>query len=254
MSAAIVSLCLIVFPGIATAQSASVFEVASVRANRTARGRASAEFLRGGERFAATNISLGTLIVIAYGVTVRQVSPLDSVVHDKYDIQARAEHAVTRDRMLLMLQSLLMDRFSLRMRREMKEVSAYALVVGEHGSRMRQSEQQLPWSLTRARGKEQNRGNIGLLIYENESMSDFAFTLSSLLAVGRPVVDETGLSGAYDFEVSYTPADLPEDHHSEPSAPSIFTALQEQLGLKLEPRRAKLQFLTIEHFENPREN
>jgi len=255
MRTAIAIACLIACATIAAlAQSSSAFDVASIRPNRASGGRPSAEFSPGGERFSATNISIGVLIVIAYGVTPRQVSPLDSVAAEKYDIQAVVDHAVTRDQMLLMLQALLADRFKLRIRREMREVPAYALVVGKAGARLHLSEVQLPWSFARARGREQKDGWIGRLIFENESMPAFASVLSTLIAVGRIVVDETGLRGNYDFEVSYTPAALPADLATGPIAPSIFTALQEQLGLRLEPRRAPLEFLIIEHVEKPSEN
>src|SRR5271167_260136 len=86
---------------------AQSFEVASVRMNRTAGGRASVEFPPGGERFTATNTPLGQLIVTAYGVTPQQVFPLDPVIYERYDIQATSDHAVPRKDMLQMLQALL---------------------------------------------------------------------------------------------------------------------------------------------------
>ncbi len=97
--------------GGARGQSSSAFEVASVKLNKTAGGRASAEFSAGGERFSATNMSLGMLIVTAYGITVHQVAPNDSALYEKYDIQAKADHAIGREQMLRMIQALLADRF-----------------------------------------------------------------------------------------------------------------------------------------------
>jgi uncharacterized protein (TIGR03435 family) len=232
-------------------QSSPAFEVASVRPNRTVGGRASAEVSPGGERFTATNTSLGALIVIAYGVTPRQVSPLDSISHEKYDIQAKADRAVSRDQMLRMLQALLADRFKLKIRREMRELPAYALVVGKHGTKLHLSEQQLPWTLSRARGYEPKGGRM---IFESESMPDFVSVLSTLVVVGRMVVDQTGLKGNYDFELTFTPPDRLTDPATSPDAPSIFTAVQEQLGLRLEPQRAPVEFLVIEHVERPSEN
>jgi uncharacterized protein (TIGR03435 family) len=232
-------------------QTSPAFEVASVRLNRTVGGRPSAEVSPGGERFAATNMSLGGLIVIAYGVTPRQVSPLDSITHEKYDIQGKADHVVARDRMMRMLQSLLEDRFKLRIRREMRELPAYALVVGKHGPKLRLSNEQLPWTLSRARWNEKKSGRI---LFENESMPDFASVLSTLVVIGRVVVDRTGLKGNYDFDLTFTPPDPLTDPATSPDAPSIFTAVQEQLGLRLEPQRAPIEFLVIEHVERPSEN
>jgi uncharacterized protein (TIGR03435 family) len=102
-------------------------------------------------------------------------------------------------------------------------------------------------------GTERRSGRIGRLIFENESMADFAWRLTTLVVIGRVVVDETGLQGNYDFELSYSPPDV-GDSVSGPEAPSIFTAMQEQLGLKLKPRRAPAEFIVVEHVEPASEN
>lgn len=252
---AIASATLLAVAATAAFPQSSTFEVASIRSNNTGGGRSAAEFSPGGERFIATNISLGGLIIVAYGVTPRQVSPLDSFVRDRYDIQAKSDHSVPRDEMLRMLQVLLADRFKLRIRREMREIPVYALLRGKGELKLHLSAEQLPWTLARALGAEQHIGpRIARVSFENESMTDFAAFLSTQFAVGRYVVDETGLKGNYDFELTHTPPDLPASVPAGPEAPSIFTSVQEQLGLKLEPRRAPVEFLVIEHAEKPSEN
>lgn len=236
--------------GAVLGQSLPAFEVASVRMNRTAGGHASVEFSPGGERFTATNTSLAQLIVIAYGVTPRQVAPLDPVIYEKYDVQATSDRAVTRKDMVQMLQALLADRFKLRIHREMREQSVYALVVDRRGPKLQLSKLDLPWTLSRARGNEQRSGRMA---FENEAMPDFAFALSTLVVVGRVVVDKTGLTGNYDFKLNFAPP----DRMSAPSnqdAPSIFTAVQEQLGLRLEAQKAPVEFLVIEHVERASDN
>src|SRR5438034_851862 len=91
------------------ATTPSVFEVASVKLNKTGIRGGSMEFSKGGERFTATNMPLGALVLVAYDVTVRQLSGLDASFSEKYDVAAKAEHAVSPDKMLRMLQALLAD-------------------------------------------------------------------------------------------------------------------------------------------------
>jgi uncharacterized protein (TIGR03435 family) len=232
-------------------QSLPAFEVASVRMNRTAGGRATVEFSPGGERFTATNTPLGQLIVTAFGVTPQQVSPLDPVIYEKYDVQATTEHPVTRREMQRMLQALLADRFRLSIRREMKEQSVYALLVDKRGPKLPLSKEDLPWTLSRARGNEQNSGRM---TFENESMPDFAFALSTLVVIGRVVIDKTGLAGNYDFKLNFAPPDRMSDPSTAQDAPSIFTAVQEQLGLRLEAQKIPVESLVIEHVERASDN
>jgi uncharacterized protein (TIGR03435 family) len=224
----------------AVALGQSKFEVASIRTNLT-QGRMTAEFPPGGERFIATHASLRQLIVIAYGITPRQLSEVVPVSEEKYDVQAKADGPASRKQMQEMLQLLLIERFQLRLRREKREAPVYALVIekrGEKGgSKLKPADEDSSWMLSRILGDEQPSGRI---VFNCESMADFAFALSTLSRIGRIVVDETGLAGNYNFELN--PA-LPTGPADEP----IFTALREQLGLRLEPRRAPVEFLVIEH-------
>jgi uncharacterized protein (TIGR03435 family) len=229
------------------------FEVASIRPNHTTGGRPNAEFLSGGQRFAATNISLANLIIVAYGITPRQIGPLPPITFEKYDILASTDHPVSRDQMRRMIQSLLADRFKLKIHPESKELSVYELVVDKHGPKLQRGQGQLPWNLTRSRGSEQDIGGVNHITFTDESMADFASVLSTLLAVGRMVIDKTGLSGNYDFGLKYTRADRPIPP-SDADAPSIFTAMQEQLGLRLEPAKGPVEILVVDHVERPDEN
>jgi uncharacterized protein (TIGR03435 family) len=230
----------------------SAFEVASVRPNRT-RDRGSMEFPRGHERFIATNMPLAAVILVAYDITVRQLSRSDPLLSERYDIAAKADHAVGRDEMLRMLQALLADRFKLVVRRETREVPVWALTIAKGGAKLRpgdptESDGAAPRTPARAGGSEQSGGHY---TFKNESMPDFAWALSRTTAVGdRVVVDETGLEGNYDFELMFER----ESAVVGAEGPSIFSALQEQLGLKLESKKAPVEFLVIEHVERPTEN
>jgi uncharacterized protein (TIGR03435 family) len=164
------------------------------------------------------------------------------------------------DPIRLRLQALLADRFHLELRREMKEMSAYALVVGKNGSKLKENAAQL-------RGWMQwGRGHL------KGTHVDMRFLCVHLSRqVDRTVVDETGLTGGYDFELNWVPAigpaRLPADPGAETSppgdteatpaqtnGPSIFTAIQEQLGLKLEPKKGLVAFFTIDHADKPSDN
>jgi uncharacterized protein (TIGR03435 family) len=231
------------------------FDVISIKASKVSGGASSGGNLPGGERYSATNISLGGLIITAYGVSPLQISAKTRLLAEKYDIEAKAEHPVTSEQMTRMLQSLLLDRFKLRLSRELKELPVYALVVGSAGPKIHQSHDGIGGI---ASGRGSGRGHF---VAQNISMAVFAASLSP--SVGRIVVDETRLPGTYDVDLTFSP---PEPIGASDEAggrgyvastfegSSIFNALQEQLGLKLEPKRAPVEFLVVDHVERPSPN
>jgi uncharacterized protein (TIGR03435 family) len=158
---------------------------------------------------------------------------------------------VKRDEMLRLLQSLLEERFKLVLRREKKEFPGYALVVEQAGPRLHasdapHSDDAAPLNPYRARGLEPS---AGYLVFKNETMPDFAWRLSTLVILGgRVVVDKTGLDGRYDFDLKFAPDSPNAD------GPSIFTAIREQLGLRLEARKIPLEVLSVERAERPTDN
>jgi uncharacterized protein (TIGR03435 family) len=181
-----------------------------------------------------------------------------------YTIEAKAGAPSNRNQTRMMLQALLAERFKLAVRRETKEMSVYTLALAKHGSTLTELK----------RDPTDEDGNFrmggGNLIGQGVSMSDLAEMLSGLL--DRTVHDRTGLQGIYDLKLRWTPeSDKPRDHPSEdvgqrprteerelprsdPNGPSLFTALQEQLGLKLESRKERVDILRIAHIERPAEN
>ncbi len=146
-----------------------------------------------------------------------------------------------------MLQNLLASRFDLTIHREKRELSIYAITVAKGGPRLTKSpsgSNGLPTQSGHGTGGE------GIRRFTNNSMSDFALGMQALL--DKPIVDETGLTGRYDFVLKWTPD---ESNTNDPNAPpGIFTAVQEQLGLKLEPTKGPTDVLVIDHIERPSEN
>jgi uncharacterized protein (TIGR03435 family) len=212
------------------------------------------EFSPGGERFTMTNMPLGALLLVAYDVTVRQLSGAPDAISEKYDIAAKAEHSVSRDEMLRMIQALLAERFRLVLQRESREVPVYALTVAPGGPKLRRSsaldgERTMPRIPARAGGAESN----GQVTFTDESMADFAWALTRMAGIGdRVVVDNTGLIGNYDFTLTFVrdtpqPAGDARELATIPDGPPISLALREQLGLRLEAKRASVEFLVIEH-------
>ena len=143
-----------------------------------------------------------------------------------------------------MLQSLLADRFHLALHRETREIPVYALVPGKNGPKFHESPPD-------AKGILRMNGR-GKLVAMGGTMTQLAGWFSNANGVDRPVLDETGLGGHYDFTLEW--ANPRTTDASDSTVPWIFTAMREQLGLKLEPRRAPVEVLVIDHVDLPGEN
>ena len=234
-----------------------VFDVATLKpSNPDAPGKA---FMVRGRQFATLNTTLSDMITFAYGVHPRQVTNgPDWLEKDKYDLTAKPDGVgqPNGEQWKVMVQKLLADRFKLAFHRDKKELSVYALVVGK-----------TPHKLTRSEGDPNGlpgmffRG-LGVLPVRNANMGDFAGVMQTAV-LDRPVVDQTGLTGRWDFTLTWTPDDSqfggrggqappPADNVAAP--PGLFTAIQEQLGLKLESTKAPVEVLVIDRAEKPTEN
>jgi uncharacterized protein (TIGR03435 family) len=230
------------------------FEVASVKPNKTG--------LRGGQlntdpgRLTITNVSLRTCIKAAFGLQNYQLSGGTASIEDElYDIDAKAGGSVGDDQLMLMLRRLLADRFKLKFHRESKEMQGYALVVAKNGPKLHEVE---------PAGKGWSRNRVGGIDGQEVSLARLAEILAGRL--GHPVVERTGIKGVFDLKLSWAPdsatvgntAENKEapavDSMSDPSGPSIFSALQEQLGLRLEARKVPAEIIVIDHLERPSEN
>ena len=166
---------------------------------------------------------------------------------DGYDIVAKAARPTTRDELMLMLQALLADRFKLILRNEQKVQTVYNLVYEKPTPDLRQNTNESEMRLA-----VPGPGHYAGI---NVPMSYFAWTLG--LHLGRTVLDKTGLRGGYDFDLRFTPepkTPSPADAVLTDSGPSVFTAIREQMGLKLESAKAPVDFFIIDHAERPSEN
>jgi bla regulator protein blaR1 len=239
------------------------FEVASIRPSRP--GTPSSFGLTGG-----ANVTLKTLIAFAYRLQQYQIlNGPGWIGSDRFDIQAKAADPKTPpDQMRLMLQSLLADRLKLAVHHEIKLSNIYALVVAKGGPKIKLSADQTSPDVDgpAPEGAGPNHGAIrigaGSMIGNAVPLSRFATLLSQRL--DRTVIDKTNLTGRFDIRLQWTP-DVGENPLSpsgdflppvpaDASAPSVFTAIQEQLGLKLEAAKGPVDFLVIDHAEKPSEN
>jgi uncharacterized protein (TIGR03435 family) len=233
------------------AQAQEAFDVASVKPNKTGGRGGYPGLAPGGQRFTATNLPLLALIMLAYNVTPRQISGVPRFFDtEAYDIEAKCDHPIKQEQALRMLQTLLADRFKLTLHRETKEQPIYALVVGKGVPKLQESqEESTPDAQRTSRG----------FVYKRSSMSVLTLILSQQL--DRTVVDKTGLNGRYDFSLEYererVGRGVVEGREPAPNPdglPSIFIAVQEQLGLKLESQKGPVEFLVVDHADKPSEN
>ena len=188
------------------------------------------------------------LIMDAYRLQPYQISGLQAWMDsDRYDIVAKAptEDALTFANVELMMKALLGERFNLKLHFVKRDSPVYAMVVGKNGPRLKETTADQPsMSLRSARSTQ--------LTFAKATMGRLADQLSSS-GVDRPVIDKTGLTGSYDFQLSWTPQ-TGGPPAPDPDDADIFTAIQEQLGLKLEPQKAPIEMLVIDHAGRPSEN
>jgi bla regulator protein blaR1 len=261
------------------------FEVASIKPNRSG---APNRFFRFADpsRMTITNIPAKDLIGFAYHVQPFQISGGPGWINSQgYDIQAKVDDSVVArlqklppeermDQFRLMLRALLVDRFKLKLDYQTKQLPIYALVVAKGGPKLTPTTLPPAAPTADAKVQSQPRGPMmmmspGRLTARDVPISSFAEVLGRQPELGgRLVVDQTGLKGKYDFTLQFAPEtgmlipgtnDRPPMPANAPpppdaNAPSIFTAIQEQLGLKLEPAKGPVQTLVIESIEVPSEN
>jgi uncharacterized protein (TIGR03435 family) len=223
--------------GVALAQK---FEIASVKPSLAESGNSGITTRHASLK--AENVTLKRCIIGAYGIGPNQVvggpAWLDS---DRFQIEARADRDVNSDStLMLMLQDLLADRFQLKLHRETKTVNAYLLEVARNGARLAKSQGDADSSTNSSHGRLDAR---------QTDMDLFAKVLAR--NVELPVVNRTGLDGRFDFKLEWTPDG---DRIRPESAPSIFTALQEQLGLRLRTAKAPVEVVVIDRAEKPTGN
>jgi uncharacterized protein (TIGR03435 family) len=195
---------------------------------------------------------LGLMIAFGYNIRGNRVLGGPNWLRtEKYDVIAKSEGegSPSTDQFRFMLQRLLADRFKLAVHRETREASAYALVVGKSGPKLREVNDSSPIRF---------RGSGGSLIAQKLSMARLAENLTTELRnFAVVVVDETGLTGDYAFSLEWDQYELQDGNPANRPAstkPSLFTAVQEQLGLKLESVKRPVEYLIIDYAEKPSAN
>lgn len=234
-----------------------VFDVATIKPSDPNRGPGKLFTMRG-RQVMTLNTSVNDLITFAYGLHPKQIGERPSWVDsDRYDVtgQPDIEGAPNLVQFRHLIEKLLADRFKLTIHRETRELAVYALVVGSKGPTLTKSAAQgaLPSLLFRG---------LGVLPAGNATMTDFTDTLQSAV-LDRPVLNRTGLEGRYDFMLRWTPdqsqfmsigAQVPPPPADGSGPPELFTAIQEQLGLKLESTRGPVDVIVVDRVERPTEN
>ena len=195
-------------------------------------------------RLTCSNVTLKKLIVNAYNVKDYQVSGPEWLNVELYDIAATVPPGAGGDQVLAMVQGLLAERFKLAFHREAREMPVFGLVVGKAGARLHDA----------GFGRSSTSASPGHLTAEKTTMAKLADFLARQL--DRPVVDMTGLKGFYDFTLEWDPEENSASGSDDGRpAPPLLTAVQQQLGLSLQARKAPVEILVIDHADRvPIEN
>jgi uncharacterized protein (TIGR03435 family) len=256
-----VGVCLLaVTPAISFAAGALAFEVASVKpAAPQPPGRF--QISMGGDpgRINYTFVSLKNLVERAYSIKSYQVSGPDWMDSERFDVTAKLPEGAKQEDVPQMLQTLLAERFKLTIHREQKTLPIYAIVVGKNGIKMPKAE------TGPSGGIRMQMGLKGRELAGKVTIDGLAGMLSRML--DRPVLDMTEVKDTFDMKLEWTPDDregnglggirvAPTGDHppasessDSPSAPSLFAAVQEQLGLKLEPRKGPVDIVVVDSVE-----
>ena len=215
-----------------------------------------------GDRFRTRNTNLNDLIAFAYGLHAKQIVDAPPWFGtDLYDIEAKpdVEGRPNQKQMQTMLQKLLADRLKLTFHHDTRELAVYVIRVSSGGPKM-----------TKTTSAENDPSAfffraLGDLTVRNQSMKDFATWMQSGV-MDKPVVDETELKDRYDFQLKWTPDDsqfaqfrgtgavVPPPSDDPKAAPNLYTAMQEQLGLRMGPAKFPDDVIVIDHVEKPSEN
>jgi uncharacterized protein (TIGR03435 family) len=225
-------------------ESKPTFEVASVKPNKSG-SLSSGTSTRNGQ-LTATNVTLRQMIRNAYNLQDFQIAGgPDWVDADRFDIIAKVEGEPAGPEQKLMMRALLAERFGLVTHPDTKEMPVYNLVLAKPDGKLGAGLRRVDCAKDPCGSTRNGRtSNLAVLTAKGRTMGDFAQTLSSIVA--KIVIDKTVLDGPYDIDLTWS-----TDQTADTTRPSIFTALQEHLGLKLESARGAVDVLVIDHVEHP---
>lgn len=233
------------------------FDVATIKPSDTSALHGTL-FRNNGRHVIAYNISVGELIAYAYGLHAKQVvEGPSSLLGTHFDIDGvpDIEGHPNLNQSRLMFQKLLVSRFQLAFRYQSRELPAYAIQIAKGGPKL---------ALTMRKPGDTTGFSYNcqvVLTVRNASIADVAKGMQEAF-MDKPVVDQTGLHDRYDFDLKWTPDETqsycpvdPAHSRDDPKAPpGLYTAIQEQIGLKLVPTKAPVQVMVIDHVEAPSEN
>lgn len=239
--------------------TAPAFDIVSIKPNKSESGNISVN--TNDDSYSATNVSLKMLLEDAYGIKEDLVFGLPGWANSaRFDVKAKIVEPdaellkkLSREQRRLMIQQLLMDRFQIKAHIETRVLPLYEMIVVKDGPKFKKSA--LEGS---SEDKSQNGVARGGMTSSNTELTAHAVPLTLLAKMlanqlHRTVADKTGLAGNYDFFLKWRPED-DQDDSSESSTATLFTALQEQLGLKLQPSKGPVDTLVVDHVEMPSED
>jgi uncharacterized protein (TIGR03435 family) len=257
--------------GATTAAKSFTYDAVSVKPNKSLSNLRRTMFL--GDRFSATGATVKQLIVLAYHLKMEEqiVGSLGPVGGLRFDVEAKmddetieAMKKVSQEQSFEMarpmLQAMLADRFKLVVHRETKELPIYALIVAKSGFKLKEADPNDSYA-NGIKGPDGvghagfMRIGPGSLTVQGSSLKEFASVLA--LQVKRLVVDKTGIPGKFDISLRWSKDENRadgQDNGAVESGPSLVTAIQEQIGLKLEPTKGPVETIVIDHVEMPSEN
>ncbi len=240
------------------ANASPSFEVATIKPSAPGKFGKAIGFQ--GRHLMAANLDMNDLITFAYGLHVKQiVGAPDWFANQLYDIDGvpDVQGPPSREQSDLMLQKLLADRFKLSFHHEKRELSVYAISLGKSGAKLAKSPEGPNDPIVF------HFRQLGDLTVKNLTMTDFAQWMQATV-MDRPVVDRTGLNARYDFTLKWAPdpsqfgqargTGVVPSSNDDPNTPGLYTAIQEQLGLKLEAVKAPDDVIVIDHVEKPSAN
>lgn len=238
--------------------AAPSFEVATIKPSRP--GTELAILIVGGHNFKTTASTLADLLMFAYSIHANQIIAAPAWVKSQtFDVEAQPdmEGEPNAEQMRSMVRKLLANRFQLAFHREVKELPVYKIAIAKSGPK-------LPYPSSEPMGKASVgfQGRRGAMRVKNTTISEFAGFLQRYV-LDRPVINETRISGKYDFGLDWKPDDTtPEGRISQNlpltsesvNLPDLYTAIQEQLGLKLKAAKAPVEVLVVDRVDQPSPN
>jgi len=230
------------------------FDVASIHASKPGQQTGGIKPIPGGHGYTAVNIPVKVMISLMYKVPMRQVEGgPDWLNSEPFDVEARVEGTYSVDDLHTMFQNLLADRFGLKFHTDIREGNVYALTIDPSGLKMKPNTGPEDFEIPM-------QGPPAKAVGKRVPMKYLCWYLGNALQNdGRPCADETGLTGFYDFTLSYMPQFAPGFDTSQlppeyKELPSLFDAVKQQLGLRLTAQKGPVEHLVIDHIDKPTEN